>query len=126
MKTYLFTVPLAAGKTETWKNYLKEITGSRNEEYKDSRKRIGIKVEQVYLQQTPNGDSCVVRWESDNPQKAFEMLMKSDQPFDKWFREKVLVDAHGMDTSQPVPQNQFFLDYHETPIREYVETQKNR
>jgi hypothetical protein len=126
MNTYLFTVPLVAGKTEAWKNYVKEMTGPRNEEFKESRRRAGIKIEQVYLQQTPHGDMCVVMLGGDNPQKSLETFMKSTDPFDKWFREKVLIETHGLDLSKPMPQNQCILDYHEVPTREYVETKKNR
>jgi hypothetical protein len=122
MKTYLFAVPLAEGKTETWKNYMKEITGPRFEEYKESRKKAGIEAEQVYLQHTPNGDMCVVKQSGENPQKSFEWLLKSDEPFDKWFREKVLIDAHGMDMSKPMPENEHFLDYIATSTRESVKT----
>lgn len=125
MNTYLFTVPLVAGKTEAWKNYVKEINGSRNEEYKKSRKSAGIKAEQVYLQQTPHGDMCVVMLEGDNPQRSLESIIKSDAPFDKWFREKILIETHGLDLSQPMPKNQHVLDYRETPIREYAETKRN-
>ena len=125
MNTYLFTVPLAAGKTETWKKYVKEMTGIRNEEYKKSRKNAGIKAEQVYLQQTPHGDMCVVMLGGDNPQRSLETLIKSSDPFDKWFREKILIEAHGLDLSQPLPTNQHILDYHETPIRESFEVMKN-
>ena len=121
MNTYLFAVPLAAGKTDVWKNYVKEITGPRYEDYKKSRKKAGIKREQVYLQRTPQGDMCVVMLGGENPRKSFESLMKSDYPFDKWFREKVLIDAHGMDLAQPFPENQHFLNYDETPTREHVE-----
>ena len=120
MNTYLFAVPLAAGKTETWKNYVKEINGPRFEEYKSSRKKAGIKKERVFLQQTPKGDMCVVMIGGDNPRKAFGSLLKSNDPFDKWFRDKVLVDAHGLDLSQPMPENQGVLDYHETMTGEVV------
>ncbi len=126
MNTYLFTVPLVPGKTESWKKYVKEMTGPRNEDYKNSRKSAGIKVEQVFLQTTSHGDMCVVRLEGDNPLKSLETIMKSDTPFDKWFREKILIETHGVDLSQTMPQNQQILDYHETPIREYAETKRNR
>ena len=126
MKTYLFTVPIAPGKTEAWKNYVKEMSGPRNEEYRNSRKRAGLRTEQVYLQQTPHGDMCVVMLGGDNPQKSLETFMTSADPFDKWFREKILIEAHGLDLSQPMPQNQCILDYQDTSTREYVETRKNR
>ncbi|PWB70056.1 hypothetical protein C3F09_09755 [candidate division GN15 bacterium] len=118
MKTYLFAVPLAPGKTETWKNYVREMTGPRNEEYRQSRKRAGIEVEQVFLQQTPRGDMCVVMIKGENPRQSFERMRTSNEPFDKWFREKILIEAHGLDLNQPMPENQQVLEYYEVPIRE--------
>ncbi len=120
MNTYLFAAPLAAGKTETWKNYVKEITGPRFEEYKTSRRKAGIKKEKVYLQRTPKGDMCVVMIGGDNPQKAFASLLKSNDPFDKWFRDKILIEAHGIDVSHPMPENERILDYHDVPAGEVV------
>jgi hypothetical protein len=125
MKTYLFTVPLLAGKTEAWKNYVKEMNGPRNEEYKLSRKKAGIKVEQVFLQQTPHGDMCVVMLGGDNPQKALDTFKTSTDPFDKWFREKIMIETHGMDLSQPMPQNNHLIDFNETTIRELADTKKH-
>ncbi len=125
MKTYLFTVPIAAGKTEAWKRYVDELKGPRNEEYRKSRKKAGIKVEQVFLQQTPYGDMCVVMLGGDNPQKSLESFVTSSDPFDKWFREKILIEAHGLDLSQPMPQNQHILDFQEVPIREFSADRKN-
>ena len=125
MNTYLFTVPLAPGKTQAWKNYVKEITGPRSEEHKKSRMRAGVTSELVYLQQTPHGDMCVVMLGGENPTRSFELLVKSSDPFDKWFREKILIEAHGLDLSQPMPQNERILDYRETPTREYAGSKKN-
>jgi len=126
MNSYLFAVPIAPGKTETWKNYVKEMTGSRNEDYKKSRKRAGIRTEQVFLQRTPQGDMCVVRLEGDNPIKSLETMIKSNDPFDKWFRDKVLIEAHGLDLSGPMPENESILNYFETPVREYTGSGKSR
>ena len=120
MSVYLFTVPLVAGKTDTWKNYMKEIQGGRHEDYLKSRKRIGLKAEQVYLQQTSKGDVCVVRWETDDPKKIFQEFAKSNDQFDKWFRDKVLVECHGMDPTREMPLNKEFINYQENPTREYA------
>ena len=122
MNTYLFTVPIAPGKTETFLKYVKEMTGPRNEEFKRSRQRAGLTSEQVFLQKTPQGDFCVVMLAGDNPQKSLETMLKSNDPFDTWFREKVVIDAHGLDLSQPMPDNQRILDYSGTPTREKVGT----
>ncbi|HKK21915.1 MAG TPA: DUF6176 family protein [candidate division Zixibacteria bacterium] len=125
MKTYLFTVPIVPGKTETWKNYSKELTGNRHDEYRKSRQRLGITKEQVFLQKTPKGDMCVVMLQGDNPQKALEMMKTSTDPFDKWFRERILIESHGLDVSQPIPQNERVLDFDERPAMEYAGSHKH-
>ena len=110
MASYAFVNPIQPGKTQTWKNYVKEMTGPRKAELKESRKRIGLAKEQVWLQHTPNGDVVVVYWEAADIGKVFQGLMTSQQPFDKWFREKVLTEVHGMNPSAPPPpMNEVFL-----------------
>ncbi len=122
MKTYLFTVPIAPGKTQTWKKYVKEMTGPKYDEYRKSRTKAGLKGELVYLQETPMGDVCVASLTAENPQKSFEYFLTSNEPFDKWFREKILIEAHGLDLSKPMPQNEQILDYSETGTREYTKS----
>ncbi len=124
MSIYLFSVPLVPGKTENWKNYVREMQGPRNDEYKKSRKRHGLISEQVSLQQNPDGDIVVVRLKGENPQRSFENMIKSQDPFDTWFRDKIMIECHGFNMSTPIPQNTLILDYRETPVREYVETKK--
>ncbi len=118
MKTYLFTVPIAPGKTETWKKYVKELTGARHDEHRRSREKMGIVKEQVFLQKTPKGDMCVVMLKGDNPQKALEYMASSNDAFDKWFREKVLIESHGLDVTKAMPINEQILDFDETPAHE--------
>jgi hypothetical protein len=109
---YAFINPVLTGKLEDWKNYVKEMTGPRNQERLESRKRIGLTVERVWLQHTPMGDFAVVYWEAADIGQVFDRLIKSDAPFDKWFREKVLVEVHGMDFSRPLPpMNELVLDF---------------
>jgi hypothetical protein len=126
MANYLFAVPLAPGKTETWKDYMKEMAGARNKDYKKSRKSIGLDTEQVFLQQTPHGDMCVVRWKTDNPQKIFEHFAKSKDPFDQWFRDKILIECHNMDLTKLPPVNKEFFDYQETESLEFAGGHKSR
>jgi hypothetical protein len=49
------------------------------------------------------GDVCVVRIETDDPGKFFENMMKSSEPFDLWFKEKVLIECHGLKAGQAMP-----------------------
>jgi hypothetical protein len=37
--------------------------------------------------------------------------MKSETPFNKWFRNKILVEIHGMNLSKPPPMNKLVLDF---------------
>jgi hypothetical protein len=112
MAYYAFINPVVSGKVDVWKSYIKEMAGPRNNERKESRKKAGLTVERVWLQHTPMGDFAVVYWEAKDVRKVFDTLIKSDAPFDKWFRDKVLVEVHGMDFSKPLPPtNELMLDF---------------
>ncbi|MSQ24171.1 MAG: hypothetical protein EXR58_06435 [Chloroflexi bacterium] len=52
---------------------------------------------------TPMGDFAVVYWEAPDIGKVFDGLMTSQDPFDSWFREKILMEIHGMNPSGPMP-----------------------
>jgi hypothetical protein len=108
---YAFANPVIAGKVDAWKSYIKEMNGPRSKERKESRKRVGLTVERVWLQHTPMGDFAVVYWEAEDIGKVFEGLVNSDAPFDKWFRDKILVEVHGMELSKLPPMNESVLDY---------------
>jgi hypothetical protein len=86
------------------------MKGPRNHELKESRIKAGLTVERVWLQRTPMGDFAVVYWEAKDIGKVFETLTKSDTPFDKWFREKILIEVHGMDFSKPMVMNELIFD----------------
>ncbi len=111
MAYYSFVNPVLPGKIDSWKSYIAEMNGPRNKERNESRKKVGLKVERVWLQRTPMGDFAVVYWEAKDMAKVFEILMKSDTPFDKWFRDKILVEIHGMDLSKIPPMNELMLDF---------------
>ncbi|MGA2158695.1 MAG: hypothetical protein ABSG90_05715 [Dehalococcoidia bacterium] len=111
MAHYAFINPVVAGKVEAWKGYIKEMEGPRKKEYKESRKKVGLSVERVWLQHTPMGDFAVVYWKAKDIGKVFEGLVKSDAPFDKWFRDKILLEVHGMDFSKMPPMNELILDF---------------
>lgn len=45
----------------------------------------------------------VVYWEAPDIGAVFAQLMTSQEPFDKWFRDRVLIEVHGMNPSAPPP-----------------------
>ena len=111
MKNYIFSVPILPGKTDDLKKYIREMNGQRMEEYKKSNQMAGLHVEQFWLQHTPQGDTLVVRWETENPSKAFEQGLKSTEPFNTWFRDKVIIECLGVNPSDPMPLNELLNDY---------------
>jgi hypothetical protein len=106
MAHYAFCAPILPGKTADWKKRVAEMTGPRHAEFKASRDRAGLK-ERVWLQHTPQGDLAVVVWEAPDIAKVFQTLMTSTHPFDVWFRDKILVDIHGVAPgAAPPPMNE--------------------
>ncbi len=73
---------------------------------------VGSEIAPIWLQHTPMGDFAVVYWEAKDISKVFDGFIKSEAPFDKWFRDKILVEVHGMDFSKPLPpMNELMLDF---------------
>ncbi len=103
MAHYGFFTPILPGKLAKWKECAAEMKGARKDDLAASRRRAGFRHEHVWLQHTPQGDFAVVHWEVDDVGKAFHHLLSSTDPFDKWFRDKILVEVHGMDPNAPPP-----------------------
>ena len=111
MAVYAFANPIKPGKIDDLKKYIKEMTTTRKKDMEESRKRVGLTKEQVWLQHTPMGDFAVVYWEAPDIGKVFHGFLTSQNPFDTWFREKILMEVHGMDPKGPLPpMNEIILD----------------
>ncbi len=127
MATYAFAMPILPGKTEDLKRYAREAMGPRRDEYQKSSQKMGLEIEQVWIQHTPQGDIVVVRWETDDPTRIFEQGMKSNDPYDVWFREKVIFECLGVDPDGPLPQiNEQIVDHYARPAskKSYEESRK--
>ncbi len=71
---------------EPWRRFLQELSGSRYEEYAESRRRLGILAESVWLAPKPSGGGvAVVYLEAEDPEQALRELAASDAPFDSWY-----------------------------------------
>ena len=98
-KSHAFLAPVVPGKTEKLRAMVKEAQGPRRTEHTESRERLNLTHERVFHQPTPQGELCVIFVEGPGADKLTEGLSKSDQPYDKWFREE-LAQIHGIDFSQ--------------------------
>ena len=104
-----FVAPILPGKVEEHRHLAEEIMSSRRAEYQESRKRLGIHRESAWHQETPDGTVAVVYIEADDPGAAMAGMASSEEPFDRWFRERVS-DIHGLDLTQPPPPPVQILD----------------
>ncbi|MDX5346341.1 MAG: hypothetical protein LPJ89_03085 [Hymenobacteraceae bacterium] len=106
MPLLAFAVPVLPGKTDQWMAMTAEARGNRNNAYRETRRKQGIR-ERCFLQHTPNGDFVIVTLEGENPQKALQELGKTDDDFTRWFVQQV-EEIHGFNLKQanaiPVPE----------------------
>jgi hypothetical protein len=90
MSTIAFAAPLLPGMTDRDRNVMTSFhTGERKTAYEEARRRAGITRETVWIQTTPTGDLAIVYLEADDLDAAFTTLGKSEEPFDRWFRDHV-------------------------------------
>ena len=82
---------ISAEQEEPWRRLLQELSDAGRkevkEEYAQSRRRLGISVESVWLVPTKprGGGLTVVYLEADNPEWVLRELASSDAPFDSWY-----------------------------------------
>jgi hypothetical protein len=88
---------LSSGDVEKISDMFRE----RPDEYRESRGRLGITLERVYLQPTPMGDFAVVYGESGgSANEALGKMAGSDLPIDKDFA-RLVREIHGVDITAP-------------------------
>ena len=94
-------LPCLPGGAERLRALARECSGPRQAEFADFHRRVGLSAERWFVQQTPQGDLCIVTLEGD-PAGAMAKLGSSQRPFDVWFREAVK-GVHGVDFAAPLP-----------------------
>ena len=69
---------------------MQEFSGTRYEEYAESRRRLDISAESVWLVPNPSGGGvAVIYLEAEDPERALRELAASDIPFDSWYRREM-------------------------------------
>jgi hypothetical protein len=111
MSSILLTFPILTGKVEAWRRFCQEISGSRQQMYITSRRRLGITHERLVLVETHFGSTAVTTMEALDVGRALGQIITSTLPFDRWYRER-LHEMHGINLAgyeqfvQAVPPNQ--------------------
>jgi len=86
-RTLLLAWEVSADQEEPWRRLLQELSyARREEEYMDSRRRLGVSAESVWLVPKPTGGGmAIVYLEVLDPERALGELAASDAPFDSWY-----------------------------------------
>ena len=115
----LFACQISADQEEPWRRFLQELSGSRLEEYAESRRRLGISAESVWLAPKPSGGGvAIVYLEADNPEWALRELVAElatpETPFDSWY-ETQMHELFGCDfvRSQPLVGGELLFAWRE-------------
>jgi hypothetical protein len=99
MASLSMAMPVKPGKSAELRSFVDEVLGVRRAEFEASEKRIGITREGWYFQPTPMGDLAIVWVEADDPMTSLGSFIRSQDPFDAWFKAQVL-DITGVDLNE--------------------------
>lgn len=94
--TLTLIAPIRPGASEAWRRYLQELTGSRRDEYEAFCRRWGVAREQIWIIETLKGAMTIITIATSEPELVVEKLVNSDLPFERQFREQLLL-AQGVD-----------------------------
>jgi hypothetical protein len=111
MAVFMGAFPVPPGKEDEARRFAHE-TLVRREEFDRSQERLRTTRDEWALQETPMGSLQIVRFEADGVGQAFAGLAQSTDPFDVWFRQRVL-DTTGVDLTRPMesPPPAIILDW---------------
>jgi len=110
MQSFCGAFPVLPGKEQAGRDFAKACMDVRQKECADYLKRVGITKESWHLQKTLMGSFILVYYEAADVAKSFEILAKSKEPFEVWFKEQVL-QVTGVDLNKPMegpPPEQVF------------------
>jgi hypothetical protein len=105
MAVVAFSLPILPGQEDLVKSMGEAVsgTGELRERYEESRKRLGIVEEKVWVQRTPIGQSIIVYWETEDPQRTLREMAESQDEVDKQFRQVIENAAPAIDLSKENP-----------------------
>ena len=115
MAAVAFALPILPGQEDLIRSIGEAVSGSKElrEGYEESRKRLGIREEKVWVQRTPIGASIIVYWETDDPQRTLREIADSQDQVDKRFEEVLENAAPALDLSQEIPlSNKLLFEWH--------------
>jgi hypothetical protein len=86
-RTLLLAWDVSADQEEPWRRLLQELSDARREEeYVNSRRRLGVSAESVWFVPKPSGGGVtVVYLEASDPERALGEPAVSEAPFETYY-----------------------------------------
>lgn len=105
MASIAFALPILPEQEEAVRSMGEVVSssGEVREEYEESRRRLGIREEKVWVQRTPIGKAIIVYWETEDPQRTLREMADSQDEFDKRFRQLIEIAAPAIDFTKEQP-----------------------
>jgi hypothetical protein len=103
MAAFAFSLPILPGQEEIIRRMGEAVSEDLREEYEGSRRRLGISEEKVWVQRTPIGQTIIVYWETEDPQRILREMAASQDEFDKRFRQLIETAAPAIDLTKAQP-----------------------
>jgi len=114
MAAVAFALPILPGQEKLVRSMGEAVTapGELRKAYEESRKKLGISEEKVWVQRTPIGYSIIIYWETDAPQHILREIANSQDEFDKQFKELIQSAAPAIDLSTENPlRNELLFEW---------------
>ncbi len=89
--------------------FAQECIGPRYADYDTSEQRIGIQVENWYLQRNAAGQFFTIQVEGPDLMSSLGAFISSHEPFDLWFKEQ-LRSLTGTDLNAGPPPNEMLAE----------------
>jgi hypothetical protein len=115
MAAFAFSLPILPGQGEAVKRMGELVSGSGafREEYEESRRKLGISEEKVWMQRTPIGETMIVYWETEDPQRTLREIANAQDEFGKQFKQLIQTAAPALDLSGEQPlSNELLFSWH--------------
>jgi hypothetical protein len=113
MVAVAFAVPILPGRTEEAKELAQQLQGPGYQAHQESRRRLGITEEQIWIQPMTQGDLALFYLEAEHPDRVFPGLASSADPVDLWLRGELAIQ--GLDLAQLATEPLFRLSLSTTP-----------
>jgi hypothetical protein len=98
MVAIAFAVPILPGRTEEAKQLAQQLQGPGRQAHEESRHRLGITEEQIWIQPMTQGDLALLYLEAEHPDRVFPGLASLPDPVDLWLRDQLAIQ--GLDLAQ--------------------------